>query len=150
MAVEVKRVMQTRFGRPHGNCFAACVASILELPLDAVDFVVASDNAAEWFSAAHLALAKVGAFRFTFAGPKENPAAGAWNPPADFACIATVLNPQGELHCVIFENGKVAHDPNPSQACVALTLDDVLGWNILVPINSAAWNATRDQIRLAS
>lgn len=30
------KVLQTRTGAPHGNCHAACIASILELPLTSV------------------------------------------------------------------------------------------------------------------
>ncbi len=36
------RIYQTRRGAPHGNCMAACVASILDKPLEDVDIDVAS------------------------------------------------------------------------------------------------------------
>lgn len=32
----MKPVLQTRFGVPDGNCFSACVASILEVPIEEV------------------------------------------------------------------------------------------------------------------
>lgn len=32
----MKPVDQTTFGAPHGNCLMACVASILEVPLDSL------------------------------------------------------------------------------------------------------------------
>lgn len=35
----MKPVFQTKFAKGEGNCFAACVASILEVPLEQVDFV---------------------------------------------------------------------------------------------------------------
>src|SRR5262249_6019235 len=35
-------VYQTRFGPPNGNCFAACVATLLDRPLEAVDVDVSS------------------------------------------------------------------------------------------------------------
>jgi hypothetical protein len=36
----MKPVMQTRFGKPLGNCWAAAIASILELPLEVTDWAV--------------------------------------------------------------------------------------------------------------
>ena len=41
----MKKVKQTKFGN-EGNCFAACVASILETPLELVDYACSEDN---WF-----------------------------------------------------------------------------------------------------
>jgi hypothetical protein len=38
----MKPVFQTRYDPPNGNCMAACVASILELPLDDVDIDVSA------------------------------------------------------------------------------------------------------------
>ena len=35
-------VYQTKHGSPHGNCMAACVATILDKPIEAVDVDVAS------------------------------------------------------------------------------------------------------------
>lgn len=41
----MKPVAQTVFGSPDGNCLAACIASILELPIEAVPV---SGRAGEW------------------------------------------------------------------------------------------------------
>ena len=49
----MKPVYQTRFGEPHGNCFAACMASILEVGLNDLpdlDFLPAGRNWIEWFN----------------------------------------------------------------------------------------------------
>jgi len=44
----VKPVKQTRTG-PKGNCFQACVASVLELPLEAIPDFCNGANADDWF-----------------------------------------------------------------------------------------------------
>ncbi len=44
----MKRVKQTKFGPVEGNCFAACIASLLEVPIDEV--VIDTDPKNEkWF-----------------------------------------------------------------------------------------------------
>jgi len=40
----MKPVFQTKFGPKEGNCFAACLASILEIPLEDIDFNAATDD----------------------------------------------------------------------------------------------------------
>lgn len=37
-------VHQTRFGFPHGNCMAACIASLLELPIEEMPVIPADDR----------------------------------------------------------------------------------------------------------
>ena len=48
----MKPVMQTVFGYPHGNCMAACVASLLELPIEDIPVIAAvetfNDQWDEW------------------------------------------------------------------------------------------------------
>jgi hypothetical protein len=44
---KVKKVYQTRFSPMTGNCFAACLASLLELPIEDVDFIAVEDNPKE-------------------------------------------------------------------------------------------------------
>lgn len=38
------KVFQTRFGHKDGNCFAACIASLLEVPLKDVDFTASEEG----------------------------------------------------------------------------------------------------------
>ena len=42
----MKRVKQTKFGPVEGNCFAACIASLLEVSIEEVNIDLASDK---WF-----------------------------------------------------------------------------------------------------
>ncbi len=42
----MKPVDQTTFGHPGGNCFSACVASLLEMSVDQVPYFMGHDD---WF-----------------------------------------------------------------------------------------------------
>ena len=44
----MKRVMQTKFGPVEGKCFAACIASLLEVPIEEVT-IDNDPNNNEWF-----------------------------------------------------------------------------------------------------
>jgi hypothetical protein len=102
----VKPIDQTTYGTPLGNCFSACVASILELPIGDVPLFV-DENwrsrflgwlAARGLSATTYALADGDlaprGFSIAF-GPSERIA--GW----DHACVAF--------------DGAVVHDPHPSR-----------------------------------
>ncbi len=100
-------VEQTTFGHPDGNCFAACVASILERPLDAVpDF-----KGPDWFTQWHQWLAPLGLYFLQYS------AAGDWSPPAGYA-ILTARSPRGDYdHAVVVNSwGAVVWDPHPERA----------------------------------
>jgi hypothetical protein len=49
----MKSVDQTTFG-PNGNCFSACVASLLELPIDAVPFFMSAGDG--WYNSVYLSV----------------------------------------------------------------------------------------------
>lgn len=40
----MKRIKQTKFGPTDGNCFAACIASLLEVPIEEVAIDIQGDN----------------------------------------------------------------------------------------------------------
>lgn len=48
----MKPVDQTQFGWPHGNCFMACVASIMEVGLDDLPdlYEPTKDDKAHWWN----------------------------------------------------------------------------------------------------
>jgi hypothetical protein len=49
----VKPVDQTTFGAPGGNCFSACVASLLEIPLSEVPYFMGDgpiEQEYDWFN----------------------------------------------------------------------------------------------------
>jgi hypothetical protein len=108
----MKPIKQTTFGWPHGNCYAACVASVLELPLEDMPLVPADAdfNAAwdGWF-------ASRGLTRINF----NVAAAGTWRPEGySILCGINprgIRNEQGELvhHATVALNGTPLHDPHP-------------------------------------
>jgi len=120
----MKPVDQTVFGEPNGNCFAACVASILEIPLKGLPNFNGSEygpdiTAETQVNALRLFLAKfklsairlvfgdndVGNIGFTIAG---GPAARGLN------------------HCCIYKDGKLAHDPHPDRTGLTEVEDHIL------------------------
>lgn len=123
----MKPVTQTRFGEPEGNCFAACVASILECSLtdipDLLDWPK-DRNWLEWFNDG-LAGKGVGVF-YAAASPAE-PFNGYIPNGGHF--IASGPGPRGLLHSVVMQAqpgklddtgavvnqlNELAHDPNPT------------------------------------
>ena len=130
----MKPVLQSRFGGPdkpgaeQGNCYAAALASILELPLEKLDIPI--DDAwsdAEWDKA--------------FTKHVESLGLGLTlvNMPASTALwlhgiyyLATGQSYHGDwAHCVVYRNGKLVHDPNPTGKGLdgPVKLVTVLVWN---------------------
>lgn len=106
----MKPVDQTLFGGKEGNCYAACLASLLELSIDDVpNFCAHPGNwlgrAEEWTRKNH-GLTMLG-FR-----PKGEGA---------FYCIPAVYHimagksPRGLDHAVVAFQGQMVHDPHPSR-----------------------------------
>ena len=108
--VSVVPVTQTLFGRD-GNCYAACLSSILEIPiergtgthgghLDAVNRFLATRN---------LAIVRV-PYR---AEAWEKMNRGAW-------CVLAGRSPRGDfLHAVVGRDGRIVFDPHPSRSGIA-------------------------------
>jgi hypothetical protein len=109
-------VTQDKFGgqdappEESGNCFAACIASILELPLSEVpNFCAYSD----WNTRVNNWLEDYGMFLITIE-PKS------WYPrPRQFDdCYSILSGPSGRglRHCVVGKGEQMVHDPHPSRA----------------------------------
>lgn len=122
----MKPITQTRFGDPEGNCFASCVASILECPLsDLPDLndLPEGRNWLEWFNDG---LAGKGAGVFYAAASADDPFNGYIPNGGHF--IASGPGPRGLPHSVVMralpgkvdaggivdQTNELAHDPNPS------------------------------------
>jgi len=88
-----------------GNCFAACVASILEVQIDQVPDCRPQarklwyDRLNDWLRGFDLQLCF-----------------GEVPPCAEAFVIATGPGPRGCRHAVVWRNGKMVHDPHPSRA----------------------------------
>jgi hypothetical protein len=124
-------VDQDRFGFPGdtelGNCFTACVASLLEMPLADVPLFVAED---EWWDYFKRWLRERGWYPLMFEtkpdasdAPEGLYIAGGQSPRRpDDPCA---------LHAVIARGAKVVHDPHPSREGL-LTRQDAI---VLVPLD---------------
>jgi hypothetical protein len=106
-------VFQTKYGERDGNCFMACVASILEISLedcpDLYDETGAYAPGTNWLQvAADWAYAHADALLIGL-GPNDD---GLMKPPQGYAIISG-LSPFGYMHACVALNGQVVHDPHP-------------------------------------
>lgn len=127
----MKPVMQTKLGSPGGNCFPACVASLIELDIDDVpDFCNNDDEDYDWA-----------------------PDLSEWLRPRGLDCaVTTVLDggfpkywrlywiaggqtETGAWHCVVYRGQEPVHDPHPGKCGLDKLTDAVL----LVPVDLAEW-----------
>jgi hypothetical protein len=93
-------VDQTLFGMPDGNCMAASVASVLELPLEAVPNLARLD----WLPTLASVADEHGFCLRVSAAP----------PPGH--AIACGDGPRGFMHAVVVEHGRTVHDPHYERA----------------------------------
>lgn len=97
-----------------GNCIQACVASVLDLPIEKVPhFGMIEDNKAR-FGAMDAFLNKHGYRLVGFA-----PASEINNPQLTKGMngyvIASGISPRNRAHVVIYKNGKLVHDVHPAR-----------------------------------
>ena len=129
----MKRVNQTKFGRPDGNCFEACLASILELPLEAVPRYTGDD----WLERINQWLRWHYSLQLIIAQPDILDAGMA----PDTYVIANGQNHQGVRHSVVHRGTTLVHDPNPSNGGLAIT-QEVL---VFVAINPARMKRRKER-----
>ncbi|HSX22534.1 MAG TPA: hypothetical protein VLE97_07160 [Gaiellaceae bacterium] len=107
----MKRVDQTTYGIDDGNCFPACVASILEIPLESVPQVFGpSPDFLRWLGDRGLSATLYKADNFVPRGY-----AIAAGPSMRFA---------GRLHACVVYDGAVVHDPHFSREGLPLGVID--------------------------
>jgi hypothetical protein len=126
----MKPVDQTTFGPRDGNCFSACIASILELPISEVPWFMGGQDD-RWMERNLLPwLAPRGLYAICFGlrGPDD------WVPPG-YYIVGGESARGGCLHSVVALAGKTVHDPHPSRAGVKSHDDGT----ILVPLDIAEW-----------
>ena len=132
----MKPIDQDVFGAPDGNCFTACVASLLRIPLDEVRDIeelyrngsrehYAGD--AQAFSKAWAEIQRALAVRFgVTVACFQSPHA-----PSGY-CMAAGKSPRGDFgHYVVVLDGELAHDPHPSRDGLDGPIED---WTVLVPV----------------
>lgn len=106
----MKPVDQTRVGS-EGDCYAACIASLLELPLaDVPNFCADSSNwlehADKWLREEH---------EYTLLGFRPRGEGAFYCIPAMYHIMAG-KSPRGVDHAVVAFQGKMVHDPHPTRA----------------------------------
>lgn len=108
------RVDQTTFGTPRGNCFAACVASILGLDVaDVPNFCYLYEDV-EWYEKflEWLKPRGFGALTQQFPGDPDPFFAWAARCAPSIPWIAGGSTERG-LHCTVYVGTELWHDPNP-------------------------------------
>lgn len=121
----MKPVDQTAFGVPGGNCFSACVASLLHLPIEAVPYFMGADN---WVEAFADWLRPRGFYPiFLKLGLTS---ADRWRPCGLYILGGTCVR---GAHAVVARGGEIVHDPHPSRA----GLDTFEDATVIVPLDPA-------------
>jgi hypothetical protein len=118
----VKPVDQTKFGVPGGNCFSACVASLLSVPVDDVPYFMGEKD---WLRPLADWLQPRGFYPIFF---NLGPHVGDWRPQGLY-----VLGGESARgpHAVVARGDEVVHDPHPSRTGL-LTHEDA---TIIVPLD---------------
>lgn len=119
----MKPVDQNKFGVGQGNCFSACVASLLELPLADVPYFMGEED---WLPGFAMWLEPRGFYPVIFGLAL----AEEWRPMG--LHILGGIGPRG-AHAVVARGSEVVHDPHPSREGLTI-LEDV---TILVPLDPA-------------
>jgi hypothetical protein len=119
--VGMKPIDQTTFGDPGGNCFSACVASLLELPIEAVPYFMADDD---WYSSFQRWLAARGLYALTFSLTTTSSLK-----EAGFYILGGRCS-RGS-HAVVARGTEIAHDPHPSREGLT-TIEDA---TMLIPMD---------------
>lgn len=117
-------VMQKVVDPGKGDCMRACIASILELPADAVpNFLEELEKGVGWFECFDTFLRSHG---LEYHGQQPPTLAMELSEGLDGYYMATVpsLNFPDKTHAVVFHRDKFVHDPSPLQS-KAWTIEDV-------------------------
>lgn len=117
----MRPVDQTVFGVPDGNCFPACLASILHIPLnDIPSFCKYTD----WWERFSQWLSYRGYYAIPITYNEESDIPGFH--------ILSGKSPRGDFqHSVVAMGNDIVHDPHPSRAGIEDRMDRI----VLVPID---------------
>lgn len=123
----MKPVDQDRFGVPGGNCFSACVATLLELPLSEVPYFMD-----DWPRSFDQWLHERGLYAMSFTLPSDP----ALLPRGGY--ILGGQSPRGS-HAVVAMGAEIVHDPHPSRA----GLDQREDFTLLLPLDPGVLGGSR-------
>lgn len=129
----MRKVYQTRFGKPGGNCHQAALASLLEQPLEEVpDFCNLYKS--DWDDQMNRWLYERGLFSLYVSNTDIAIFQGLTDNAPCIAVVRSKITPD-TLHSVIYHKGKIVHDPHPSGA--HLTECEILGFDLFVAVDPA-------------
>jgi len=105
-----------------GDCFRACVASVLELPIEEVPHFVSTDD---WIACTQQWLKEKG---LQFIEVQYNSMMFDHFKLYGLYHMMTGPSPRfpGSLHCCVALDGKIVHDPHPDRSGLAGSEDDWL------------------------
>lgn len=104
----MKPVDQTTFGNPGGNCFSACVASLLDLEIGDVPYFMDDDP---WWLRFEAWLLDRGYW------PLVVPLDGGWSPPG--LHILSGVTAGKSPHSVVARGLEIVHDPHQDRPGLA-------------------------------
>lgn len=108
----MKPIDQTVFGEPDGNCYHACLASILEIPLERIPPRLGKEKG-ELHAQVNDFLRPYGLAIIVTAWTDGEP----WFGPHDAWHVLSGPSPRGNFnHSTVGYGGKMVHDPHPSRA----------------------------------
>lgn len=147
----MKPVFQTRFASPEhpelppGNCFAACIASILEVPLEMVPWPTVDERGVDGWTAYMQRLSEWLACRgwAILDAPIPRPwcSADALE-DSPLIWIAGGLSPRGSFsHAVVCRWPNMIHDPHPSGD--GIVVDSAHTATLILPLDASDWMRRR-------
>jgi len=118
----MKSVYQTIFGDGRGNCFAACIASILELPIEVVPNFCANYKEREWFIELNKWIRRygVGVTYFSDGPATLELISELWPDAYSIVGGPTLRGP----HAVVYQGARMIHDPHAGESGLD-SVDDV-------------------------
>ncbi len=135
-------VQQTKRGGPNvppderGDCWSACLASILEVPIEAVPIPHSDDPGYHWWDETRRALEPHG-YEVVMASWTVYPA-GYWIAAVPSKNLGRHDDGTAVMHVIVMRGGEVAHDPCLGKRYAAGTAVDALtvdGAYVLVPLH---------------
>lgn len=132
------KVYQTKFGgldnsiEEQGNCFQACLASVLEIPLEQC-FDVRRYGDGIWFDELNKWLADYELACVWVYLPENKEVTFTLPLGYHLAEVKSTTLSKGENHVVVIKDYKLEHDPNPH----AINIGDLVGIYLFVPLDAA-------------
>lgn len=129
----MKPIEQTKLKAPDGNCYAACIASIFEVPLDGVPQPTREEGSSikaweEYVARLDRVFYRPRGLYALVINPAEN-----WRPLG--YSILCAKSPRGDYpHCVVALDGEVVWDPHPDRD---MGLGEIVDWTIFVMRDAA-------------